>query len=84
MIGFINIREHRMAIAANMKKCKIFVFDSMPNYVEKTLVDEVLAILARCIHSLELAIGLHIIVPNFKFDPWTIVRSKETLQEGSH
>ncbi|TYK19541.1 Ulp1-like peptidase [Cucumis melo var. makuwa] len=41
-----NIREHWMAIAADMRNCKIFVFDSMPNYVKKELVDEALAILA--------------------------------------
>ncbi|TYK30602.1 Ulp1-like peptidase [Cucumis melo var. makuwa] len=36
VIGCINIKEHWLAIAADMRKCKIYVFDSMPNYVEET------------------------------------------------
>ncbi|KAA0058359.1 Ulp1-like peptidase [Cucumis melo var. makuwa] len=52
VIGCINIREHWLAIATDMKKCKIYVFDSMPNYVEKKLVDEALETPARCIPSL--------------------------------
>ncbi|TYK05423.1 Ulp1-like peptidase [Cucumis melo var. makuwa] len=46
VIGCINIREHLFAIAADMRKCKIYVFDSMPNYVEKKLVDEALEMTA--------------------------------------
>ncbi|TYK13866.1 Ulp1-like peptidase [Cucumis melo var. makuwa] len=42
MIDCINIKEHWLAIAADMKKCKIYVFDSMPNYVEQKLVDQAL------------------------------------------
>ena len=42
VIGCINIKEHWLAIAADMRKCKIYVFDSMPNYVEQKLVDEAL------------------------------------------
>ncbi|KAA0053439.1 Ulp1-like peptidase [Cucumis melo var. makuwa] len=44
VIGCINIREHYMAIAADLRNYKIFVFDSMLNYVENELVDEALAI----------------------------------------
>ncbi|KAL0555849.1 hypothetical protein IC582_004350 [Cucumis melo] len=33
VISCINIKEHWLAIAANMRKCKIYVFDSMSNYV---------------------------------------------------
>ncbi|TYK09609.1 Ulp1-like peptidase [Cucumis melo var. makuwa] len=40
VIGCINIRGHWLAIAVDMRKCKIYVFDSMPNYVDKELVDE--------------------------------------------
>ncbi|KAA0038210.1 Ulp1-like peptidase [Cucumis melo var. makuwa] len=36
VIGCINIKEHWLAIAVDMRKCKIYVFDSMPNYVEET------------------------------------------------
>ncbi|KAL0549344.1 hypothetical protein IC582_013825 [Cucumis melo] len=46
VIGCINIREHWLAIAADMRKCKTYVFDSMPKYVEKKLVDEALEMLA--------------------------------------
>ncbi|KAL4017168.1 hypothetical protein IC575_024844 [Cucumis melo] len=42
MIGCINIKEHWLAIAADMRKCKIYVFNSMPNYVEQKLIDEAL------------------------------------------
>ncbi|KAA0049772.1 Ulp1-like peptidase [Cucumis melo var. makuwa] len=58
--GCINIREHRLAIAADMRKCKIYVFDSMPNYVEKKLVDEALEMPARCIPSLAIAIRMNL------------------------
>ncbi|KAL0534722.1 hypothetical protein IC582_029014 [Cucumis melo] len=34
VIGCINIKEHWLAIVADLRKCKIYVFDSMPNYVE--------------------------------------------------
>ncbi|TYK23461.1 MuDRA-like transposase [Cucumis melo var. makuwa] len=40
VIGCINIKEHWLAIAADMRKCKIYVFNSMPNYVEQKLVDQ--------------------------------------------
>ncbi|KAL0534838.1 hypothetical protein IC582_029135 [Cucumis melo] len=52
VIHCINIKEHWLAIAADMRKCKIYVFDSMPNYVEQKLVDQALQMLARCIASL--------------------------------
>ncbi|KAA0060059.1 MuDRA-like transposase [Cucumis melo var. makuwa] len=42
------------------RKCKIYVFDSMPNYVEKKLVDQVLEMPARCIASLAIAIGVNL------------------------
>ncbi|KAA0045641.1 Ulp1-like peptidase [Cucumis melo var. makuwa] len=60
MIGCINIREHRLTIATDMKKCKIYVFDSMPKYVEKKLVDEALEMHAQCIPSLAIAIGMNL------------------------
>ncbi|KAA0045591.1 Ulp1-like peptidase [Cucumis melo var. makuwa] len=34
VIGCINIKEHWLAIAVDMRKCKIYVFNSMPNYLE--------------------------------------------------
>ncbi|TYK05156.1 Ulp1-like peptidase [Cucumis melo var. makuwa] len=34
VISCINIKEHWLAIATYMRKCKIYVFDSMRNYVE--------------------------------------------------
>ncbi|KAA0032262.1 Ulp1-like peptidase [Cucumis melo var. makuwa] len=37
VIGFINIKEHWMAVTTDMRNCKIFMFDSMPNLMEKTL-----------------------------------------------
>ncbi|KAA0039479.1 Ulp1-like peptidase [Cucumis melo var. makuwa] len=39
LTGCINIKEHWLAVAADMGKCKIYVFDLMPNYVDKKLVD---------------------------------------------
>ncbi|KAL4038673.1 hypothetical protein IC575_002296 [Cucumis melo] len=42
VISCINIKEHWLAIAADIRKCKIYVFESMPNYVEQKLVDEAL------------------------------------------
>ncbi|KAL4026984.1 hypothetical protein IC575_015433 [Cucumis melo] len=81
VITCINIKEHWLAIAADMRKCRIYVFDSMPNYVEQKLVDEALQMLARCIASLAIAIGvnLHSIVSHMAL---ANTRSKATLQKG--
>ncbi|KAA0043530.1 Ulp1-like peptidase [Cucumis melo var. makuwa] len=46
VISCINIKEHWLAIAADMRKCKIYVFDSMPNYVEQLLMK-----LFKCLHD---------------------------------
>ena len=69
LIGCINIKEHWLAIAFDMIKCKIYVFDFMSNYVKKELVDKALAILAQCIPSLAIAIGLHEQIKHFKYGP---------------
>ncbi|KAA0050467.1 Ulp1-like peptidase [Cucumis melo var. makuwa] len=69
VFGCINIREHWLAIAADMRKCKIYVFDSMPNYLEKKLVDEALEMPARCIPSLAIAIGMNLHSKRFKYSP---------------
>ena len=83
VIGCINIKKkHWMAVAVDMKKCKIYVFDSMPNYVEKRLVDEAVAIPARCIPSLAIAIGILVQRKRFKYGPWPVIRSNTTLQKG--
>ena len=82
MIGYFNIKEHWLAIAADMNKCKTYVFDSTPKYVEQKLVDAVIVISARCIPSLAIAIGLHAQRKYFMYDPWAIVRSNTTLQKG--
>ncbi|KAL0539652.1 hypothetical protein IC582_023868 [Cucumis melo] len=80
VIGLLNLREHWMVIAADMKKCKILVFDSMPNYIKQNIVDEALELVARWIPSLSRAIGLDLTIPNFKSGPWPVIRSKEALQ----
>ena len=49
LVGCINIKEHWLAVAADMRKCKIYVFDSMPTYVEQRLVDAALEMHVRCI-----------------------------------
>ncbi|KAL0556709.1 hypothetical protein IC582_005224 [Cucumis melo] len=82
VISCINIKEHLLAIAADMRKCKIYVFDSMPNYVEQKLVDEALQMPARCIPLLAIAIGVNLHSDNFTYGPWPICRSKATLQKG--
>ncbi|KAA0036144.1 Ulp1-like peptidase [Cucumis melo var. makuwa] len=79
VIGCINIREHWLAIAADMRKCKTYVFDSMPKYVEKKLVDEALEMLARCVPLLAIAIGMNLHSKRFKYSPWLVVRSNTTL-----
>ncbi|KAA0054420.1 MuDRA-like transposase [Cucumis melo var. makuwa] len=82
VITCINIKEHWLAIAADMRKCRIYVFDSMPNYVEQKLVDEALQMPARCIPSLAIAIGVNLHLDHFTYGPWPIRRSKATLQKG--
>ncbi|KAL4030944.1 hypothetical protein IC575_009199 [Cucumis melo] len=82
VIDCINLREHWLAIAADMRKYKIYVFDSMPNYVEKKLVDEALEIPARCIPSLVIVIGMNLHSKRFKYSSWPVVRSNTTLQKG--
>ncbi|KAL0534971.1 hypothetical protein IC582_029277 [Cucumis melo] len=76
------LKEHWLAIAADMRKCRIYVFDSMPNYVEQKLVDEALQMPARCIASLAIAIGVNLHSDRFTYGPWPIRRSKATLQKG--
>ncbi|KAL0556967.1 hypothetical protein IC582_005485 [Cucumis melo] len=82
VISCINIKEHWLVIAADLRKCKIYVFDSMPNYVEQKLVNETLQMPARCIPSLAIAIGVNLHSDHFTYDPWPIRRSKATLQKG--
>ncbi|KAL0557179.1 hypothetical protein IC582_005697 [Cucumis melo] len=82
VITCINIKEHWLAIAADMRKCRIYVFDLMPNYVEQKLVDEALQMPARCIPSLAIAIGVNLHSDHFTYGPWPIRRSKATLQKG--
>ncbi|KAA0032335.1 Ulp1-like peptidase [Cucumis melo var. makuwa] len=69
VITCINIKEHWLAIAADMRKCRIYVFDSMPNYVEQKLVDEALQMPARCIPSLAIAIGVNLHSDHFRYGP---------------
>ncbi|KAL4017484.1 hypothetical protein IC575_021037 [Cucumis melo] len=69
VITCINIKEHWLAIAADMRKCRIYVFDSMPNYVEQKLVDEALQMPARCIASLAIAIGVNLHSDRFTYGP---------------
>ncbi|KAL0534281.1 hypothetical protein IC582_028570 [Cucumis melo] len=82
VIGCINIKEHRSAVAAVMRKCEIYVFDSMPNYIDKKLVDHALEMLARCIASLAIAIGVDLHSKRFKYGPWPVLKSTTTLQRG--
>ncbi|KAA0038138.1 Ulp1-like peptidase [Cucumis melo var. makuwa] len=82
VISCINKKEHWLAIAADLRKCKIYMFDSMPNYVEQKLVDEALQMPARCIPSLAIAIGVNLHLDHFTYGPWPIRRSKATLQKG--
>ncbi|KAA0056075.1 Ulp1-like peptidase [Cucumis melo var. makuwa] len=82
VITCINIKEHWLAIAADMRKCRIYVFDSMPNYVEQKIVDEALQMPARCIPSLAIVIGVNLHSDHFTYGPWPIRRSKATLQKG--
>ena len=84
MIACINIKEHWLAVVADMKKCKIYVFDSMPKYVEKRLVEAALKISAQCIPSLAIAIGIHAHSKHFTYGPWPVVRSNTTLQKALH
>ncbi|KAA0037319.1 Ulp1-like peptidase [Cucumis melo var. makuwa] len=79
VIGCINIREHWLAIAADIRKCKIYVFDSMPNYVRKKLVDKDLEMSARCIPSLAIEIGMNLHSKHFEYSPWSVVRSNTTF-----
>ncbi|KAL0549083.1 hypothetical protein IC582_013563 [Cucumis melo] len=65
-----------------MRKCKIYVFDLMPNYVEKKLVDQALEMPARCIASLAIANGVDLHSKRFKYGPWPVLRSTTTLQKG--
>ncbi|KAA0052273.1 Ulp1-like peptidase [Cucumis melo var. makuwa] len=81
VISCINVKEHWLTIAADMRKCKIYVFDSMPNYVEQKLVDEALQMPARCIASLAIAIGVNLHSDHFTYGPWPIRKSKATLQK---
>ncbi|KAA0063988.1 Ulp1-like peptidase [Cucumis melo var. makuwa] len=69
VIGCINIREHWLTIAADMRKCKIYMFDLMPNNVEKKLVDQALEMPTRCIPSLEIANGMNLHSKHFKYSP---------------
>ncbi|TYK04158.1 Ulp1-like peptidase [Cucumis melo var. makuwa] len=80
VIGCINIREHWLAITADMRKGKIYVFDSMSDYVEKTLFDQALQMPARCIASLVIAIKVDLHSKKFKYGPWPVLRSTKTLQ----
>ncbi|KAL0561460.1 hypothetical protein IC582_001888 [Cucumis melo] len=82
VIGCINIKEHWLAVAADMRKCKIYVFDSTPKYVEQKLVDAALEMPVRCIPLLAIAIGIHVHSKRFKYGPWTVMRSNTTLQKG--
>ncbi|KAL4029996.1 hypothetical protein IC575_008227 [Cucumis melo] len=82
VIGYIDIKEHWLTIATDMRKCKIYVFDSMPNYVEKKHVDQALEMHARCIVLLAIAIGVNLHSKRFKYSPWPVRRSNTTLQKG--
>ncbi|KAL0556054.1 hypothetical protein IC582_004559 [Cucumis melo] len=64
-----------------MRKCKIYVFDSMPNYVEQKLIDQALQMPVRCIASLAIAIGVNLHSERFKYSPWSVRRLKTTLQK---
>ncbi|TYK31658.1 Ulp1-like peptidase [Cucumis melo var. makuwa] len=75
VIGYINIKEHWLAVAADMRKCKIYVFNSMPNYADKKIVDQALEMSARCIASLTIAIGVDLHSKRFKYGPWPVLRS---------
>ncbi|KAL0553846.1 hypothetical protein IC582_007750 [Cucumis melo] len=79
VIGCINIKEHWLAVAADMRKYKIYVFDSMSNYVDKKLVDQALEMPAACIASLAIAIGVDLHSKRFKYGPWLVLRSTTTL-----
>ncbi|TYK24221.1 Ulp1-like peptidase [Cucumis melo var. makuwa] len=76
VIGCINIKEQWLAVAADMRKCKIYVFDSMPNYVDKKLVDQALEMPARCITSLAIAIGVDLHSKRFKYGPWLVLSAR--------
>ncbi|KAL0539807.1 hypothetical protein IC582_024028 [Cucumis melo] len=65
-----------------MRKCKIYVFDLMSNYVDKKLVNQALEIPARYIASLAIAIGVNLHSKRFKYGPWPVLRSTTTLQRG--
>ncbi|KAL0534291.1 hypothetical protein IC582_028580 [Cucumis melo] len=65
-----------------MRKCKIYVFDSKPNYVEKKLVDQAFEMPTRCIDSLTIAIGVDLHSKRFKYGPWQVLRLNTTLQKG--
>ncbi|KAL0534197.1 hypothetical protein IC582_028485 [Cucumis melo] len=82
VIDCINIKEHWLVVAANMKKCKIYVFDSILKYIKQKLVDATLEMLARYIPSLTIAIGIHVHSKRFKYGHWVVVRSNTTLQKG--
>ena len=71
-----------MALAVDLKKCKSYVFDQMPNYIEQKLVDEAVAIYARCITSLAISIGIPVQRKSFKYDPWLVIKLNTTLQKS--
>ncbi|KAA0067061.1 Ulp1-like peptidase [Cucumis melo var. makuwa] len=73
VIDCINIKEHWLVVAADMRKCKIYVFDLMSNYVDKKLVNQALEIPARYIASLAIAIGVNLHSKRFKYGPWPVL-----------
>ncbi|TYK21613.1 Ulp1-like peptidase [Cucumis melo var. makuwa] len=79
VIGCIKIKEHWLAVAANMRKCKIYVFDSMPNYVDKKLVDQAFEMPPQCIASLAITIGVDLHSKRFKYGPWPVLRMPPNL-----
>ncbi|KAA0048756.1 Ulp1-like peptidase [Cucumis melo var. makuwa] len=72
MISCINIREHWLAIAADVRKYKIYVFDSMQNYLEKKLVDQALEMPARCTPHSQLKLE------------WTFIQNDSNMALGQY
>jgi len=82
VFGPININEHWLMAAIDLRESTIFVFDSMPDYIRADVVNPRLQLLSGAIPSILIAAGFDTNIPNFKYRPWDVKRSKTTLQWG--
>ena len=82
VFGPININEHWLMAAIDLWKSTIFVFNSMLDYIRADIVNPRLQLLSGAIPSILIAGGFDTNLPNFKYRPWEVKRSRTTLQWG--